>query len=562
MKKNCDAKLVCNRWTNDGTGPVGTVTLLLGGQPFHSKKLKFYDGPSREKFIKECEETLKPHLTPDKIRTLNFRKELARLLKSKQAEEKKAGAEPVPKVKAPTTEELINSIAGLFDRYFYFVDPGTSMLIALWIVGTYQYRVFECFGYLWFQSHVKRCGKSNALRLLSKLCYNATEPVVNPTEAVIFRTAHDGRTQIFDEVETLTPRDAKKNAASLVTLLNAGFQKDAVVSRYHMDPTTNKQEREDFNAYSPKVLASINPLATTIADRAFYIPMVSKPKTVHREKLRLRKVTAELRELSAKAKAWVGVHGPRVEAAYHKLEELPDLNLDDRLEDIAAPLYALAQHSGSPAILEALSGYLERLNTYRRESDLEASQHVVILVEVMEKLLQGQKQCFVPSTRFRDELKVNELDIHSTAHLANFLKPFHLKPTRNPDRTQRGYYLSDTLIECIRRDYALEPSADPHNPSKASEVSVDENMSVTMGVSRTDSRTPKVPLDTLNQIEGSNSGHVLPNPVPDNSKVSGSGLTGDDSGVPAWAYEPIDKAALEAIEEDLRDAGDWPEDDD
>jgi hypothetical protein len=68
----------------------------------------------------------------------------------------------------------------------------------------------------------------------------------------------------IDEAETLGGTDQER--ADLIGLLNAGFQRGAVVPR--MEGKGTEMRIRNFSAYSPKALAGINKLASTLEDRA------------------------------------------------------------------------------------------------------------------------------------------------------------------------------------------------------------------------------------------------------------------------------------------------------
>lgn len=89
-----------------------------------------------------------------------------------------------------------------FLRRFVVMGEDLPALLALWLVGTHLYMVFEYFPYFVLRSPEKRCGKSCALDLIALLGFNAHQPTASPTEAQIFREPReDGGVQIYDELE-------------------------------------------------------------------------------------------------------------------------------------------------------------------------------------------------------------------------------------------------------------------------------------------------------------------------------------------------------------------------
>jgi len=169
--------------------------------------------------------------------------------------------------------EVIIRVRELLVRHVQFSESWQPDLIALWITGTFMHSLFAVFGYLHITSVAKRCGKTLLLDLLGHLCFNATRSATDPSPGFVFRDAERNcGTQLFDEVENLTDRD-RRSHAPLMAMLNAGFRRGARVPRI-VDAKTNSFH--EFNVYAPRVLAGINRLSTTLADRSFKIGLIRK----------------------------------------------------------------------------------------------------------------------------------------------------------------------------------------------------------------------------------------------------------------------------------------------
>jgi hypothetical protein len=169
--------------------------------------------------------------------------------------------------------DVITRVRELLVRHVQFAEAWQPDLIALWGVGTFLHSVFAVFGYLHITSPGKRCGKTLLLDLLGQLCFNATRSSTDPSPAFIFRDAERNcGTQLFDEIESLGDNDRKSRSA-LMAMLNAGFRRGARVPRI-IDAKANSFY--EFNVYAPRVLAGINRLSTTLADRSFRVELIRK----------------------------------------------------------------------------------------------------------------------------------------------------------------------------------------------------------------------------------------------------------------------------------------------
>lgn len=236
--------------------------------------------------------------------------------------------------------DVITRVRDLLVRHVRFGEEWQPDLISLWVAGTFLHSVFAVFGYLHITSATKRCGKTLLLDLLGHLCFNATRSSTDPSPAFIFRDAERNcGTQLFDEVESLTEADRKSHAA-LMAMLNAGFKRGARVPRI-LDAKTNSFH--EFNVYAPRVLAGINRLSTTLADRSFRIELVRKRRDVQVERFSARQQNKTLGRLRDDLHLAALQHAKEFTNAYERAEHFSiPAEADDRLRDIVEPLFAIA----------------------------------------------------------------------------------------------------------------------------------------------------------------------------------------------------------------------------
>src|SRR4030095_11313923 len=113
------------------------------------------------------------------------------------------------------------------------------------------------------RSATPRCGKTRLLRLLALLALDSPSITTTPTAPVLFRSQR--KVLILDEVDRLRNAD-KENFGAVLSILNVGFEKGAVVERTERAKGGNFEVRA-FPVYRPVAIAGIESLADTLSDR-------------------------------------------------------------------------------------------------------------------------------------------------------------------------------------------------------------------------------------------------------------------------------------------------------
>ena len=266
--------------------------------------------------------------------------------------------------------DVITRVRELLVRHVYFGEIWQGDLIALWVTGTFMHSLFPVFGYLHITSAAKRCGKTLLLDLLGHLCFNATRSATDPSPAFVFRDAERNcGTQLFDEVENLTDGD-RRSHAPLMAMLNAGFRRGARVPRI-VDAKANSFH--EFKVYAPRVLAGINRLSTTLADRSFRITLIRKQGDERVERFSPKQQGNQLARLRDDLHLAALQHAKDITDAYDRAAQFPiPAETDDRLRDILEPLFAIDQVAGwnhENRYTEALVEAARQLANIRVERD-------------------------------------------------------------------------------------------------------------------------------------------------------------------------------------------------
>lgn len=360
--------------------------------------------------------------------------------------------------------DLLNRIQTLFSDHVIFKNCLTPILLAVWVLGTYFFKVFQYYGYLWVNSPVKRCGKSLLLDLFALVCFNATSRLVDPSPSFLFREVdrNDG-TLVLDEIESLGSAD-KEQKSQLISLLNAGFQRGSQAPR--MELKNREYEVTYFNAYCPKVLAGIKNIVDTIEDRAFKISMVRKKKSEIVKRFNLRAVNSAIEKLKEDCFLWALRYVGDVVEVYGQDEEFPgDELLDDRLKDILEPLLSLASVVDAQAgdntmpTVHSLLAVAKDMVGGREAAEI-LNSAIPAAISIMKGMVNGIDERFIPAEElFSKFLLDDDLSyLQSKRAMAFFLSKLEIhrdKPRRIGDKAGvRGYLLKSEQLEDLERRYS------------------------------------------------------------------------------------------------------------
>lgn len=358
--------------------------------------------------------------------------------------------------------DLLGRIKNLFVDHVIFPNPRIPTLLGVWVLGTYFFKAFQYYGYLWVNSPVKRCGKSLLLDILSLLCFNATLRLVDPSPSFLFREVdrNDG-TLILDEIESLGGAD-KEQKSELISLLNAGFQRGSQAPR--MESRNREFEVVYFNAYSPKAMAGIKNIVDTLEDRSFKVGMARKKKSEAVKRFNLRSLNSHIEKIREDCFIWalryaedvVEVYGHESDSKFPGTE-----SLDDRLKDILEPLLSIASiidaQDDKPAQITKNLIELVRDMGRGRDDQEALSGAIPATVNVLKDMIDGIDERFVSADDLFSKFQADEdLNfIQSKRGLAFFLAKLNLNriQKRELGRIVRGYEIRRTWLEDLEKRY-------------------------------------------------------------------------------------------------------------
>jgi hypothetical protein len=268
---------------------------------------------------------------------------------------------------------IVDKVLSFLKRFVFLKDESLYLLVAVWIITTYLAQEFDYMGYLFAYSPEPQSGKTTLLDVLNLLVANPSGIQISPTPAILFRTAN-GKTQLLDEIDTWVNHD------DLRSVLNAGFQKGAKVSRMDKDPKTGLKAQE-FPVYGPKALAGIgfNKLTRATRDRTFAISMVRQKKVEKRERFKLRLVKPGADALKKRIEEWAVQKRDAVIRIYND-PKFPYLEqFGDRTMDIADPLAAVVEVAfEGDSLVEAQAKLVRAIRETRNEQHSQTADHKLL----------------------------------------------------------------------------------------------------------------------------------------------------------------------------------------
>ncbi len=330
----------------------------------------------------------------------------------------------------------------LFVDYLILPD-GVPFVAALWVIGTYIFKIFDCFPYLTVTSPTKRCGKTRFAEILEPLCSHPLMSV-NVSEAALFRSIESDKppTVIIDEAEALRNRQSER-AQYLLAILHAGFKEGAHVLRC----VGRENKVTKFSVYCPKVALAIGNLPDTLMDRSVVIRMRRHLRTEVIARFRRRLAAQQAQSIVSAIAVWAESNKERVSEAYVK----QDLEfLKDREADIWDPLFAIASVA-VPERLEELKRIAVRLSSEKATLDVDDSQGLRLLADIRTVFLKS-KRTKITTVNLIHKLQ-GELDSQwgedlTPINLSRMLRPFGVTSRQLwiDDSNNRGYDRDDFRV--------------------------------------------------------------------------------------------------------------------
>ena len=251
--------------------------------------------------------------------------------------------------------ELFTEIREFIRKYMWYPDKRTYTLIAIWIMQTYVFMLFDQIPYLALVG-TKRAGKTRLFEILEMLCFNA-RLASSVTDAYLFRSVEIDRTTLLvDEADQLKAPN-KDGINEKLEILRSGYRRSGSVGRIEGDD----RARVDFSTYSMKAIANVSGLEDALEDRTIALPVERKPKEVKVAKLVHRRVQRQTQILRNKLYVFGLQYAERIAEIYDSVEIE---GVDDREAEIWSGPMCIARLLGN-GIPDMIAG-LARENSERK----------------------------------------------------------------------------------------------------------------------------------------------------------------------------------------------------
>jgi hypothetical protein len=233
---------------------------------------------------------------------------------------------------------LLDDIAHLI-RKFVALSDAQAAVISLWVLHTYTVAAADFTPYLAITSAEKRSGKTRLLEVLKLLVVKPWLTGKTSVAALFRKIDKEMPTLLLDEGDAAFNGD-KDYAEALRGVLNTGFSREGrhtvcVGQGANLEP-------RDFVTFCPKAIAGIGDLPGTVADRSLPIKLKRANRAEKPERFRKTRVEKEFTAFRGRIQGWA----VRIVAELRDLDPAMPDQLNDRMQDCAGPLVAIADSSG------------------------------------------------------------------------------------------------------------------------------------------------------------------------------------------------------------------------
>lgn len=237
--------------------------------------------------------------------------------------------------------ELSTEIKSFIEKYMWYPDERIYALLAIWIMQTYVFMIFDQVGYLALIG-TKRAGKTRLLEILELLSFNG-RLAASISDAYLFRSVEvDRTTMLVDEADQLKA-PAKDGINEKLEIIRSGYRRSGSVGRIEGED----RSRVDFSTYSMKAIANVSGLEDALEDRAIDIPVERKPSEIRVSKLVRRRVERKAQVIRNKLYCFGLQYAERVAEIYDGVQ-IEDVT--DREEELWAGLVCIAHLIGQDVV--------------------------------------------------------------------------------------------------------------------------------------------------------------------------------------------------------------------
>ncbi len=374
-------------------------------------------------------------------------------------------------------KDLFESIKKKYELYLYFRGKDWYEVNSLWDLGTYFHQLFSTFP-LKENRGLSGSAKTKNMVVSSYITLNATDIMVNPSEATLFRETESLRpTKYIDEAEKLFKfSDKGIEPDNRVELINASYTRNGVVPR--QEKIGNKFMTKWYHVYSPTQISSINGLYGATENRAITQIHTKAPDEDKRGELDP--------EDDVNNESWEKIRNDCYRWALDNwkqvYENYTQFNIKTKLRkrdlQLWKPLLVLAKIIDEDNLLQRIINFAERLSEQRKNDSIsESTLDYKYLNCVNELLIKDEyDKIYLESIRFKfNELYGQEEKPKSNKSISTHLDKLGFKELREKNR-QGAYYeltktIFDEIISPITNDFIIKDDKTKENLSQPSHSS-------------------------------------------------------------------------------------------
>lgn len=366
--------------------------------------------------------------------------------------------------------ELVTEIKSFIALYVYLPE-GAALVLSLWIINTWTFKIFDTVAYILLRSPTAGCGKTTVLLILRALCYHA-ELETGMTEAVLFRLVdQEHPTLLVDEAESL--HNNSERSLNIQAVANAGYKKGATVRR--VEKEKDRQTLRKFQVFCPKAFAAIGGFQQgALLDRCIVIPLEKAPRDSKLRQVRERVLELKAAPIREKLEAYSLQAAERLKKLSE--EEPEDGYWPELLQGREAELWG-------PSLLHVRGTGLERpaldvaFQYSHRKLEIAAEDDRFMLASELVQLLESSHDKLKEESRFSPkeivELLEKENDMERHGHwlaelgstkndkakpqkIGRFLKDFRIESTKSHGIIK---YSLENAIKKLRAHIPYSPSS-------------------------------------------------------------------------------------------------------
>lgn len=283
-------------------------------------------------------------------------------------------------------QELFEKIEKQYEKYIYEHNPIWNKINALWDMGTYVYSLFDSYP-LSEKRGLQETAKSKRMEVSQNLSFNATEIMINPSEATLFRETHEKRpTKYFDEAEKLFKWiQGKMEPDNRVELINGSYKKGSSVPR--VEKIGNRFKVVYYKTYSPCMIASIRGLYGATESRCITQICTRSPDNDARGETEIIDSDSEWALLRDYLYLFSLRYWKEIENNYREEILYKDLKLKKRDLQLWKPLLSIAILI-SEKLFSDISEFAEKISGQRREEFISEESLNYRILKIVKDLLQ------------------------------------------------------------------------------------------------------------------------------------------------------------------------------